>query len=249
MALTTICYSVISCGQWRAAQRSIEVARSAVVASQGSYVTLGRKDGVVAEFIAPKDDTSDPNGDAELVIYFQNTGHVPARLAAHMTIGLAIGNPKITYKPFTDEQFLFMNPLAPARRFRKTGKFVEGDGAVIAGDSTVVFTFGTISQKDFRELPHNTAGFNFSGVYEYCDQLGNWYTHNFGMRYRPNAPTSNLSFELASDNIVPNAPLPKDTEDWEYFPPCAPVTALTNGQSQPRGGSPESQIQLPPLNP
>jgi hypothetical protein len=115
MAFTTICYSVISCGQWRAAQTSIEVAKDTL----------------------------------------------------------------------------------------------EGESSIIAGDSILVSTLGTISQSDLEELPHNIQNFVFNGFYEYCDQLGNWSTHYFGMRYRSNAPSSNLGFELVSDNVFPNAHCPR----------------------------------------
>jgi hypothetical protein len=57
------------------AKDAIVVANASLNVSQRAYVTIGRKDGVVADFVVPKD----PKEHAEIVIYFQNNGHLPAK--------------------------------------------------------------------------------------------------------------------------------------------------------------------------
>ena len=195
-----------------------DTARDALIASQGAYVTIGRKDGVVAEFIVPKDH---PEQDAELVIYFQNTGHIPARVAWDLDETTNAGRFGLTYHSLGKGS----TPLSPSARFKKGGWF-ETESSIIAGDSILVSTLGTISQPDLEALPHRVPRLAIAGYYAYCDQLGNWSTHLFGMRYRSNAPSNSLSFELANDDAIPNAPLPKAMKDREFFPPCTSTTLL-----------------------
>jgi hypothetical protein len=69
-AVFTGIYAGITHRQWQVAQDTLQV-------SQRVYITIGKNDGVVSDFIIP----SVPNQDAELVMYFQNSGHIPATFA------------------------------------------------------------------------------------------------------------------------------------------------------------------------
>jgi hypothetical protein len=198
-----------------AARDSVRIADTSMKISQRAYVTIGRKDGVVADFIIPKD----PKQNAEIVIYFQNSGHMPAKFFwGTMAPFLAQGSKK------NSTGITWTHPFKgfPTRtRDKKNGSIGEqGESSVITGDSIFVSTLGVISQKDLAMLPMNDMGLLIIGEYGYCDELGNSANRMFGLTYRSNAPSSSLSFGLANEGDSPNLPLPKSTDTTEYLFPC-----------------------------
>lgn len=82
---------------------------------------------------------------------------------------------------------------------------------------------GKISRKDLADLPANDPGLLITGMYEYCDELGTHFVRIFDLRYRNNAPTSSLSFDLADDADSGIGSVPEDTATTEYFPPCETI--------------------------
>jgi hypothetical protein len=60
-------------------------------------------------------------------------------------------------------------------------------------------------------------------MYEYCDELGTHFVRIFDLRYRNNAPTSSLSFDLADDADSGIGSVPEDTATTKYFPPCETI--------------------------
>ena len=78
--------------------------------------------------------------------------------------------------------------------------------SIIAGDSIFVSSLGKISQRDLEELPKNDPSLLILGYYEYCDALGDHEARMFGLRYRNNAPASDLIFDLSNDTPIPVAP-------------------------------------------
>jgi hypothetical protein len=182
--------------------------------SQRAYVTVGRKDGVVADFIIPKD----PKQKAEIVVYFQNSGHLPAKFAWGTLAPsfLAAGSKKDS----TGIKYTHPFKGFSRTRDRKTGSIGEqGESTMIAGDSVLVSTLGEISQEHLAAMPTADMGLFILGMFQYCDGLGNESTMQFGLRYRSNAPASSLSFDLANGDRVPVFPL-EATPKMEYLPPC-----------------------------
>lgn len=183
--------------------------------SQGAYVTIGRKDGVVADFIIPKD----AKQNAEIVIYFQNSGHLPAEFAWG-TVGPIL----LTSKTKNYTGISSVHPyqgLSYRTRDKKNGSIGQGGGSnIIAGDSILVSTLGTISQKDLASLAVDQKGFIILGMFGYCDELGTYSVRLFGLRYRNNAAQNSLTFDLANDSAGPILPLPQSTDTTEYLPPC-----------------------------
>jgi len=207
IAVLTYYYATYSKKQWQITSDTLQI-------SQRAYVTIGRKDGVIADFIVPKDEKQN----AEIVIYFQNTGHLPAKFAWGTMVPYLVQTNKpsgITYThPFTG---------FPTRtRDKKTGvKGEQGASSTIPGDSVFVSTLGQISLKALAELPTNNVGLLIIGMYAYCDELGNYSSRMFGLRYRSAAASSSLSFDLASDvESSPTFHLPEPTATTEYLFPC-----------------------------
>jgi hypothetical protein len=188
----------------KAAKDAGDLARQSLQISQRAYITIGRKDGVIADFVIPKD----PNQDAEIVLFFQNTGRIPAKLAwgtfgdHGLLVQGSVGHSGITYTHG------FKGLPIPSRD--KSGKitgWVGGEAAVVAGDSVFVSTLGKISQKDIQDLSHRPLGSFILGIYEYCDGLGNHFQHNFALGFRSNAPISSMAFSLITDTEAASPPL------------------------------------------
>jgi hypothetical protein len=202
-------------GQYVAMLESNKLTRQSLSVSQGAYVTVGRKDGVVADFVIPKD----PKQNAEIVIYFQNSGHLPAKFTWGTLLSFGETETNKTHSGVT-----YTHPYQGGfsrAKDKKTGS-ISGPkhSAIIAGDSVFVSTFGVISKKDLLELPTNGIGLLVFGMFEYCDELGNSSTRQFALRYRSEAPSSSLSFDLLSDIALPISTLPESTATTEYFPAC-----------------------------
>jgi len=194
---------------------SNKISREAVETANQSYVTIGRKDGVVADFVIPKDHRQN----VEIVIYFQNSGHLPAKFNWGTMVSFGETGTKKTYSgvKYTHP---YQGGFSRARD-KKTGS-ISGpkDSAIIAGDSVFVSTLGVISKKDLLELPANDIGLLVFGMFEYCDELGNSSSRQFALRYRSEAPSSSLSFDLLSDIAFPVSTLPESTATTEYLPAC-----------------------------
>jgi len=99
-------------------------------------------------------------------------------------------------------------------------------------DSIPVSAIGVISRQDLAALPANDMGLMALGMFEYCDDIGTHSVRNFGLRYRSNAPSGSLSFDLAQDTPVPIRPLAKPAETVEYIPPCETPTEREQNQKK-----------------
>jgi len=207
IAWLTIAYSSYAEKQWQVAQETLSV-------SQRAYVTIGRQDGIVADFDIPKD----PKQDAEVVIYFQNNGHVPAKFKWGTTIDLlGIGSTKHSGIKMT-HAFAGIPPRIRDKQYKSISQ--QGEISTIPSGSVFIATLGTITQKDLADLPANDPSLVILGTYEYCDELGTHLKRNFVLRYRNSAPISSRSFDLATEFAVPVSPLPRETDTQEYLPPC-----------------------------
>jgi hypothetical protein len=187
IAALTWVYAGYSRKQW-------EVAQSALQVSQRAYVTIGRKDGTIAEFISSKN----PKQKAELVIYFQNSGHLPAKLAwGSFGPELNLAMTGVT-KPTGIE---YIHPFKFMERTRnwKTGAIGEqGVNAVIAGTSEFRGVLGEITEERLMDFLASDTDILIEGMYEYCDELGTESRHEFSIHAR-NAQNTAPDFSLLSD--------------------------------------------------
>jgi hypothetical protein len=221
----TFWYVIYSKEQSKAMKESNGISQSALNISQRAVVTIGNKDGVVADFVIPKD----PTQNAEIVMYFQNSGHLPATFSWGTMAGfLGEGSKKSSGINYTHP----FHGLSYRSRDKKTGSIgTSGESSIIAGDSVFRATLGSISQKDLAVLPKNDPSLAIIGMYEYCDEFsGNSEKRNFGLRYRNNAPTGSLSFDLAMDTLMGVLPPPKATSTTEYLPPCETLAERERNQ-------------------
>jgi hypothetical protein len=194
-----------------AAKSASETAKDALTVGEGAYITIGRKDGTIAELIPPKD----PTQDANIVIYFQNSGHLPAKIAWGTDMGNDLNG------------ITFIHPY-PGRmkrtRDKRTGQITDV-ATTVAGESIFKSTLGTVSQKDMALAMQRHH--MILGHFEYCDEFGTDIFTEFVVGATPN---------VSSDWIIlgefphPLPPLPKATNTVEYLPPCE----TTHRENQPK---------------
>jgi len=207
-----------------------KLTQSTLQVSQRAFVTIGRKDGTIADFVVPKD----PKQNAEIILFFQNSGHLPAKfvwgtMAGFLEAGSTNGS-----------QIQYVHPyhggLNRTSEGNSTGE--QGESSIIAGDSIFISTLGVISQKGLAELPKNAPGIMILGMYEYCDELGDYFKRTFALRYRNNAPSNNLAFDLASDTPFPVFPYPHTVNGVKYLFPCETIAEREQNQQTPKEAKP-----------
>jgi hypothetical protein len=201
--------------QQTAANASIaaaKTARDSLNVSQRAYITIGRKDGVVGGFIGSKN----PTQNAELVMFFQNSGHVPARLSWGTSVGFVAGNPPVPTGIVYDHPF---RPMGRTRE-KKTGGGISDtvESVIVPSDSIFMAEIGRISQKDLDDFQSKNTYPAIFGMYQYCDGLGANSIHTFMLSYQ-NAPVAELSFKLNEDREFV-AVRPHSDAKVEYLSPC-----------------------------
>jgi hypothetical protein len=73
-----------------------------------------------------------------------------------------------------------------------------GQDVVVAGGSTFVAPIAVISMQELANLPSKNVQTLVIGLYQYCDELGNYFTRQFMLGYR-NAASPDLNFYLVHD--------------------------------------------------
>lgn len=170
-----IAYAIVTLFMWRAMLDANNLAQKTFEVSQQASVTIGRKDGVVAEFRS----SGNPKSQDGLVIYFQNSGHMPAKF----NWGL---EQWFTENPVT--QIPGTTHLIPMMRTRnkKTGAVTETgstDGS-IGGDAVREVAVGYLPPTFVDYLSKTNKVFRVNGVYEYCDELGKYSCKMFSLAYQ-----------------------------------------------------------------
>jgi hypothetical protein len=198
IAAATIIYTGYAGKQWDVMRRQLGMLR----ASEGAFVTIGRKDGVAGEFIFPKD----RKDNVGIVIYFQNAGHRPAKFNWGTTIDVSVKS---------------VHHFAPMTRTRnrKDGSTGESGGQTIGGDSLFVADVGEVTQEHAAQLAHNNKLFLISGAYEYCDDIGTYSCRMFQMFYQ-GAPYNRFSLAVDYECPIFIHQVAKPDPNIEYLSPC-----------------------------
>lgn len=205
--------------QSKVASEALRQSTESFTISQKAYVTVGRQDGVVAEAVMPKNET----GKAALLIYFQNTGHLPARFnfgPDNRNIGLILPSTPVN----ADHEF------EPMWRSRDKNTHTGGwSGTItIAGNSSYQGVLFELPEKQLRHLLEEPLGpyFYTSGKYEYCDGFGSRVCRSFTIRYA--GDPYNRFFLMIEDECMEMdlqvrmlSIMKRNPPDWEYLNPCA----------------------------
>jgi len=193
--------------------RANDLAQKTFEVSQQASVTLGNKDGVVAEFRK--------SGNAKvkdgLVIYFLNSGHMPAKLKWGVNQWF-VENPTILLPDATK-----FEPMKRTRN-KKTGAIADNsstDGS-IGGDSVREVGIGYLPIGFADYLEKTNRPFKLNGTYEYCDELGRYACRDFSLEYQ-HLPYG--TFRIIWDNVCIERSWLGNTEirpDEEVLPMCVP---------------------------
>ncbi len=184
--------------------------------SQQASVTLGRKDGVVAEFR----NSGNPKVQDGLVIYFQNSGHMPAKFNWGLEQWFT-ENP-VTTLPGT-KHFV---PMMRTRN-KKTGDVTENwstDGS-IGGDAVREVAVGYLPPGFVDYLSKTNKVFKVNGTFEYCDELGRYACRDFSLIYQQR-PFG--TFRIMWDQVCIDRSWLGNTNpgpDEEILPMCVPRNA------------------------
>jgi hypothetical protein len=168
-AAFVLAYTTITAIQAFLLYQSYRESQRAFVASERPYVSLGDRDGRIAEF------RTDRSGRTALVVYFYNAGHTPAlNFIANIW----------TSKPGAAR--------APERHIERvenpaTGVVETVPGPAIPGQATrLEYAPGQLTPSS-DEISLIRAGKEFSvgGTFEYCDEFGDYRCQGFWARYQP----------------------------------------------------------------
>src|SRR6266852_1653043 len=158
--------------QWQVAQDSLRL-------SQQAYVIIGRKDGKLAEFKS----TDTPGTNAAVVLFFQNSGHLPAKFNWGTTTTIPV---------FQDKPRLALPGLPSAHTFvqmkrirnRKDGSISESGATVIGGDSVYDADYGEIPKDRAKQVLEGGNLFMIEGAFESCDEMGIYSCKTFSIFYQ-----------------------------------------------------------------
>ena len=173
--LAGIGYAIVTFFMWRTMRDANKLAQKTFEVSQQASVTIGRTDGVVAELR----NSGNPKLQDGLVIYFQNSGHMPAKFKWGLEQWFT-ENP-VTMLPGT-------TPFEPMMRTRnkKTGAVTETastDGS-IGGNAVREVAVGYLPPTFVDYLFKTNKVFRVNGTYEYCDELGKSSCKTFSLAYQ-----------------------------------------------------------------
>jgi len=208
--------------QSKVASDALRQSTESFIISQKAYVTVGRQDGVVAEAVMSKNES----GRAALLMYFQNTGHLPARFnfgPDHRNIGVILPSTPVE----ADHEF---EPMWRSRDKKDKNIHTGGwSGTItIGGNSSYQGVLFELPEKQLRHLLDEPLGpyFYTSGKYEYCDGFGARVCRSFTIRY---AGDPYNRFFLTTEEecwagdlqLRMSAIMRRNPPDWEYLNPCA----------------------------
>jgi hypothetical protein len=228
LLIVNICQSRSTEKAARAAETANKNAEKALTISQQANVTIGRPDGTVADIIWPKGKT----GKAGLMVYFQNSGHMPARFnwGADSTVIAVL--PDFNHPDDGKKSIIFQTEHAFDPMWRvKTKDGVSWSGTItIAGNSSYQGLLWELPKERMQQridLDSKTGieqrPFTTGGRFEYCDGFGNRICRNFSLSYQ-GEPYNR--FALAFEDECPKWEMQGTRQPHgdisEHLPPCEP---------------------------
>jgi hypothetical protein len=216
-AVATIVIGVLTYYYVGYSKKQWETMRETLAVTQRSYVTIGRKDGVVAEFVLPKD----PKDNAGIVMYFQNSGHIPAifnwgprasALIPPLPVGLGLA---------TNPIILGGRNFAPMTRTRGPNKeqSTGNAGHIIGGDSFYVADVAELPAESINTLARSNQLLMINTTFEYCDELGTYSCRMVDLAYQ-GVPFN--TWRVLGDSECPlfMHTVQNRRPNVEYLPPC-----------------------------
>jgi len=217
LGVLTFVYVRYSKRQWERMTEANQLAQKTFEVTQQASVTLGNKDGIVAEFR----NSHNPKVKDGLAIYFQNSGHMPAKFKWGINQTF-VENPD-TNVPVEAPRF---EPMKRTRN-KKTGAITETwstDGS-IGGESVREVAAEYLPPQFVDYLATTNRGFRVNGTFEYCDELGRYACRDFSLEYQ-HLPFG--TFRIKWDDVCVDRSYLGNTQpspDEELLPMCIPRNA------------------------
>ncbi len=230
IALGTVGLLIVNLGQMRstekaatAAETANKNAQAALTISQQAYVTVGRQDGTVAEVIMPNKTTAK----AAILVYFQNSGHLPAKFnwgSDSTLIALLPTDASAVREPYgsqwsefdTDHAFA---PMWRARNRKRPSSFGWSGTITIAGNSSHQGILWELPKERMLQLMNWDRPFNPGGKFEYCDGFGHRVCRRFSLRYA-GKPYNRLFLISADECAQWEMQVLNPDPTFEYLNPC-----------------------------
>ena len=222
--LVTIGLLYFNFRQARATEQANKNTLTALTVSEQAHVTIGRPDGVAADIIMP----TGSNNKAGILVYFQNTGHLPAKFnwgqdspiieVMPQNPNIRTGDwgpgPDITFQ--TDHSF---RPMWRAKSRKNAQSFGLSGTVEIAGNSTYQGVLWELPKERILQLMNWDRPFAPNGTFDYCDGFGDHVCRNFTLRY---AGDPYNRFFLANEDECPvwEMQVLNPDPNLEYLSPC-----------------------------
>ena len=218
IAFGTIFLGLIGIGGLVLTTLSLNQTQQAFEISQQPYVSFGRKDGTIAEFVEPK--AGDANANVGLNIYVRNGGRGPALTP---NIGVMLGVTYLAKGASPSKKAIQPHPenLPLIQRWNSKDGIMHTnvDTDPIVPDSEYVhYVPDQFTQEQAAALRDGKRFTLLMGRLEYCDEFGN-YTCRSIMLYWQGHPFDRFAVMNGSD-CRPMYFYPPRQPDQEYLPPC-----------------------------
>ena len=192
-------------------------AQNALAIAEQAYITVGRPDGTVAEIIRP----NGPESKSSIVAYFQNSGHQPARFnwgTWGPMWGLAFIPKSATGSIEVKSGRLFTPMWAGVNR--KTGGVGSSGTITIGGSSIYAVPIVELPKQDLdKMLRESDPALELSGMFDYCDSLGNYSCRTFTIQY-VREPLDRFVLSYEEECPAFETKLRHPDPDIDYFPAC-----------------------------
>jgi hypothetical protein len=222
IAGSQICLLVINIFLWSSTKAANNIAKQSLQIAQRPYITVGRKDGAVAEFMDAQNKDTPP----ALAIYFQNSGHLPTSLCVFVE-GSA--------SPIFGGRILY-----GVKRMRQAGKDSSGFKQVldpecphVGGESTYIYTVPLPFNQEILDHIRNDAKSEvvLTAYPQYCDPftgyVGGRITLKYFVEYKAFRILNEADIthmyqhvpDIRPSEYGPNellAPCPRPSEEEEY---------------------------------
>lgn len=222
-------YTVITILLLCQSKKANENAQRAFITSQQANVTIGRPDGTVADIVWPKGKT----GKAGLVVYFQNSGHMPAKFNWGVRDGIIAVLPSFDHPNDGTKDIIFRaeRVFDPMWRVKTKGGGFSWSGTItIAGNSSYHGVFWELPKERMQQLidMDSKTGterrpFTTGGTFEFCDGFGNRMCRNFYLSYQGEPYNG---FALDSEDECPKWEMQGSRQPHgdisEHLSPCEP---------------------------
>ena len=209
-----------------AAVTANKTAKDILTIGEQAHVVIGRPDGIVAEIVMPKNSKDN----AGILVYFENTGHLPAKFnwgTDSQMIALLPADPRIIKEPYGKQWFdlktdHYFQPMWRAKSKKQKGAFSWSGSILIGGNSSYQGVLWEAPKERMLQFFNLQPSRTPTGKFEYCDGFGHRVCRRFVLRY--SGEPYNRFFLVHEDECGAwEQQVLNPNPDFEYLPACEAV--------------------------